>query len=104
MNESKQFRLRIVTAESHRIEHRPAHEFIVHAAFDRGLAGATVTRGIAGYGHSHHVHTAKILDISADLPIVTEIIDESAKIEGFAAWIRTLYTRGSVVVDEVRSL
>jgi len=76
-------RLRIYTSEAARIEGMPAHEHIVKAAHAAGLAGATVFRGIMGYSGHSVVHTAKILRLAEDLPILVEIIDTSDKLDAF---------------------
>lgn len=75
--------LRIYVGESDKHQGRPLYEWIVRQARDRGLAGATVLRGIEGYGGHHKIHTAKVLDISPDLPLVVEIVDTSEQIEAF---------------------
>jgi PII-like signaling protein len=80
-NESKL--LRIYIGESDKIEHRPLFEAIVFAAKKYEMAGATVMRGIMSYGASSRVHSAKLIDISTDLPIVVEIVDEEQKINSF---------------------
>jgi PII-like signaling protein len=75
--------LRVFVGERARHEHHPLHEAIVRAAREAGLAGATVLRGMMGYGHSRRIESAKILDLSDDLPVVVEIVDAEAKIEEF---------------------
>lgn len=97
-------RLRVLTAEAHRIEGRPAYEYIIHSAFERGLAGASAFRGFAGFGRSHRLHTTKILDISEDLPVIIELIDEKDRLESFAEWLRSKYTKGLFTMDEVQLL
>ena len=72
--------LRIFFGENDRFEHRPLYEAIVLKAREMHLAGATVLRGPMGFGHSSRLHTAKILRLSFDLPIVVEIVDTEAKI------------------------
>jgi PII-like signaling protein len=75
--------LRIFVGESDKVGHLPLHEAIVRKARDSGLAGATVLKGVLGYGATHHIRTTKILDLSADLPMVIEIVDEQAKVAAF---------------------
>ena len=75
--------LRIFIGESDRISSEPVYEKIVRDAKKRGLAGATVFKGILGYGGSSRIHSAKILRLSEDLPLVIEIVDETAKIRDF---------------------
>src|SRR5262245_5185171 len=72
--------LRIFVGESDRCDGRPLYEVIVHKARELGLAGATVWRGIEGYGAASRIHTAKILRLSEDLPILIEIVDSEEKI------------------------
>ncbi len=75
--------LRIFIGESDKHGGRPLYEWIVTRARERGLAGATVLRGIMGFGANSHIHTAKILRLSEDLPIVVEIVDTREKLESF---------------------
>jgi len=75
--------LRIFVGESDLINHKPVYEKIVQEARKAGLAGATVTKGIMGFGGSSRIHTAKVLRLSEDLPLVIEIVDEEKKIEQF---------------------
>jgi len=72
--------LRIFVGESDRCEGRPLYEVIVRKAHELGLAGATVWRGIEGFGAASRIHTAKILRLSEDLPILIEIVDTDEKI------------------------
>jgi PII-like signaling protein len=73
--------LRIFVDESDRCQGKPLHEAIVAKAYELGLAGATVWRGVAGFGATHRIHTAKILRLSDDLPVVIEIVDSAGNIE-----------------------
>ena len=73
--------LRIFVGESDRWEGRPLHEAIVLAAREAGLAGATVLRGMSGFGANSRIHTTTILRLSEDLPIVIEIVDRAEKIQ-----------------------
>ena len=75
--------LRIFLGEADRADGRPLYEEIVTRARAAGLAGATVLRGPMGFGRTSHLHTAKILRLSTDLPIVIEIVDTEAKIQSF---------------------
>jgi PII-like signaling protein len=79
--------LRIFLGESDRRGHRPLYEWLVLKAREAGLAGATVTRGIMGFGAHSRLHTFKIVRLSEDLPIVVEIVDTREKLEGFLASI-----------------
>lgn len=75
--------LRIFIGELDKSRHIPLYEALVFAAKKQGIAGATVLRGILSYGASSRIHTAKLLDLSHDLPIVVEIVDRADKIEQF---------------------
>ena len=85
--------LRIFIGESDKHEGMPLYEWIVRKAREQGLAGATVLRGIEGFGAHSRVHTAKILRLSTDLPIVVEIVDSLEKIEGFFRPSMALFER-----------
>lgn len=93
--------LRIYTGEASRNDHRPLYEDIVLKARSFGLAGATVLRGPMGFGHSHRVHTAKILDLSANLPLVIEIIDAEDKIRAFLDQLNGMKDIGLVTLEKV---
>jgi PII-like signaling protein len=83
--------LRIFLGEMDKLNHRPLHEAIVLKAREMGLAGATVLRGIQGYGAgSRVIHTAKILRLSEDLPIVVEVVDTEEKINEFLPVVDTM--------------
>jgi PII-like signaling protein len=81
---------------------RPLYERIVHRARDAQLAGATVLRGSIGFGRHSRVHTAKLLDLSVDLPIVIEIVDTQDKIDRFLPTVDELVTEGLVTLEAVR--
>jgi PII-like signaling protein len=97
--------LRIYIGESDSWEHRPLYEELVRVARERGLAGATVLRGIEGFGASSHLHTSRILRLSEDLPLVVEIVDTTEKIEAFVEEIDVMIGDGLVTIErvEVRS-
>lgn len=75
--------LRIFIGEIDKLHHRPLYEELVYAAKKQGIAGATVLRGVLSYGASSRIHTAKLLDLSFDLPIIVEIVDTNEKIESY---------------------
>jgi len=79
--------LRIFVGSTDKVNGTPLYEFIVYAAKRFGLAGATVLRGVMGFGANSIVHSAKILAISDDMPIIIELVDEADKIEQFLASI-----------------
>lgn len=94
--------LRIFLGEGDRHGGQPLYEAIVLAARRHGLAGATVLRGPMGFGASSHLHTAKILRLSADLPMVIEIVDSEAKINGFLPQLDALMGSGLVTLEKVK--
>jgi PII-like signaling protein len=75
--------LRIFIGEADKLGHKPLYEALVLEAKEQGIAGATVLRGVLSYGASSRIHTAKLLDLSFDLPIVVEIVDRPGKIDAF---------------------
>ena len=81
---------------------RPLYEGIVRRAREAHLAGATVLRGPMGFGRHSRVHTAKLFELSTDLPIVIEIVDAEDKVEAFLPTIDTLVTEGLVTLEAVR--
>jgi PII-like signaling protein len=97
-------RLCIYIGESDRWHHRPLFEALVLAAREAGLAGATVYRGSMGFGASSRLHTAKILQLSMDLPIVLEIIDTEKKIAAFLPRLDTMIAGGLVTLEPVQIL
>jgi len=94
--------LRLFVGEKDRFEHRPLYEAIVLRAREHGLAGATVLRGLLGFGASSMLHTAKILRLSDDLPIVIEIVDAEHQIESFLPVLEQMMPSGLVTVEKVR--
>lgn len=94
--------LRIFIGESDRWEGRPLYEAIVRRAREAGLAGATVLRGMEGFGAHSRVHTARILRLSADLPIVIEIVDRPERIEAFLPLLDEMVTEGMITLEKVR--
>src|SRR4029453_18986613 len=94
--------LRIFVGESDRHGHHPLYEAIVLKAREIGLAGATVTRGVMGFGKHSVLHTSKILRLSEDLPMVVEIADSLEKIEQFLRRLDQMITEGLVTLEEVR--
>jgi PII-like signaling protein len=96
--------LRIFLGENERCEHRPLYEAIALKAREMHLAGATVLRGPLGFGHSSRLHTAKIMRLSYDLPIVIEIVDSEEKIEAFLPVIDGMIGSGLVTLEKVKVL
>lgn len=93
--------LRIFIGENDRHEGRPLYEWIVRQAREQGLAGATVLRGLQGFGAHSRLHTAKILRLSNNLPLVIEIIDTEQKIEAFLPVIDAAVGEGLATVEKV---
>jgi PII-like signaling protein len=93
--------LRIFVGESDKHGGVPLYEWIVRQAREHGLAGATVLRGLEGYGAHSRLHTAKVLRLSTDLPIVIEIVDEKDKIEAFLPIIDEAIPEGLATLEKV---
>jgi hypothetical protein len=96
--------LRIFLGENDRHGHQPLYEAVVLKAREMHLGGATVLRGPMGFGHSSRLHTAKILRLSEDLPIVIEIVDSEAKIDAFLPVLDTMMGSGLVTLEKVTVL
>jgi len=96
--------LRIYTGERARNGSGPLYEAIVQKARADGLAGATVLRGPMGFGETRHIHTAKILDLSGDLPLVIEIVDAEDKLRAFVASLGAMKDIGLVTLEKVEVL
>lgn len=94
--------LRIFIGESDRYHGRPLYEALVEDARRRGLAGATVLRGTLGFGAHSRIHTAKILRLSEDLPMVVEIVDTPEKIAAFLPDLDAMIGEGLVTLEKVR--
>src|SRR5437773_5615328 len=94
--------LRVFVGESDKHGHIPLYEAIVLTARKAGLAGATVLRGLMGYGRHSVVHTSKILRLSEDLPMIVEIVDSLQKIEAFLPTLDTMIRDGLVTLEKVR--
>ncbi len=94
--------LRVFVGESDRHDGRPLYESIVQAARAAGLAGATVLRGILGFGAHSRIHSAKILRLSEDLPVVIEIVDSPERIAGFLPRLDEMIGEGLVTLERVR--
>ena len=96
--------LRIFLGEDDRYEHRPLYESIVLKAREMHLGGATVLRGPMGFGHSSRLHTAKILRLSEDLPMVIEIVDSEEKINEFLPVLDKMMGSGLITMEKVTVL
>jgi len=93
--------LRIFIGENDKHEGQPLFEWLVRKAREQGLAGATVLRGLEGFGAHSRLHTAKVLRLSSDLPIVVEIVDTEEKIEAFLPSVDEAIGEGLVTLEKV---
>ena len=96
--------LRIFLGESDRHGHQPLYEAIVLKARENGLAGATVLRGVMGFGKHSILHTTKILRLSEDLPMVIEIVDSAEKIDSFLPVLEAVIKDGLITLERVKVL
>jgi PII-like signaling protein len=96
--------LRIFFGEEDRFDGSPLYEAIVLKAREMHIAGATVLRGPMGFGHSSRLHTAKVMRLSFDLPIVVEIVDTEAKINEFLPTLDRMMASGLVTLEKVQVL
>ncbi len=93
--------LRIFIGESDRWHGKPLYQAIVQRAREAGLAGATVIRGLEGFGADSHLHTSRILRMSEDLPIVIEIVDEADRVDAILPVLDEMVEEGMVTVERV---
>src|SRR5882762_8973753 len=98
--EGPALRLTVFIGESDQWHHRPLYTEIVHRAHAAGLAGATVLRGVEGYGASNHIHTSRLLSLSEDLPVAVIIIDAEERIRGFLRELDELIKEGLVILED----
>ncbi len=94
--------LRIIIGESDRYKRKPLYEAIVHKAKELDMAGATVLRGIMGFGASSRLHTVKYLRLSADLPLIIEIIDSKEYIDRLLPFLDEVVDEGLITMEKVR--
>ena len=99
--QGQSMRLTIFIGETDQWHHRPLYTEIVHRAHQAGLAGASVMRGIEGFGASSRVHTTRILSLSSDLPVAIIIVDATDRIEAFLPQLDELIQEGLVILDPV---
>ena len=99
--EGRAFRLTIFVGEDDTWHHKPLYTEIVHRAHAAGLAGASVLRGIEGYGASSRIHTTRMLSLSEDLPVAIIIVDAEQKVRAFLPQLDELVTEGLVIIDPV---
>jgi PII-like signaling protein len=94
-------RLTIFVGEDDHWHHKPLYHEVVSRAHKAGLAGASVIRGIEGFGASSRIHTTRILSLSEDLPLAIIIVDTEEKIRAFVPQLDELITEGLVIIDPV---
>jgi len=97
-------RLTVIVGEDDTWHHRAVHTEIVIRAREAGLAGATVVRGLEGFGRRSIMHTSRLVSLSSDLPVVITIVDEPAKIRTFVPHVEEIVKGGLVTIDEVEVL
>jgi len=95
--------LRIFVGELDTYEGTPLYQWLIEEANRRGLAGATALRGLEGFGVHHQLHTAKVLHLSVDLPIIVEIIDTEANIEAFLPVLDGAMAEGLATTEPVEA-
>ena len=99
--EGEQILMRIFVGEGDRYDGRPLYRALVEMLREEKIAGATVLRGTLGFGANSRIHTAKILRLSTDLPVVVEIVDTKEKIEGFIPIIDEAISEGLATLEKV---
>ena len=96
----EQVLMRIFIGEGDRFEHRPLYEALVELLRSEGFAGATVLRGVCGFGANRIYHTQKLLDLSADLPLVIEVVDSQEKIDAIMPQIDGMMGGGMITLEK----
>jgi PII-like signaling protein len=100
--EGRARRVTVYLGEDDTWHHKPLYTEIVHRAHEAGLAGASVFRGIEGFGTSSRIHTSRLLSLSEDLPVAVVIVDAAERIDEFLPQLEELVTEGLVVVEDVQ--
>lgn len=93
--------MRIFIGEGDRYEHQPLYEALVELLRKEGFAGATVLRGLCGFGANHTCHTQRLLDLSADLPMIVEVVDSEEKIDAIMPRIDAMMGGGMITLEKV---
>jgi PII-like signaling protein len=94
-------RLTIMIGEDDQWQHRPLYDEIIRRAHSAGLAGASVFRGVEGYGANNHIHTTRILSLSEDMPVAIMIVDREPLVREFVAGLQDLRIEGSITLEPV---
>jgi PII-like signaling protein len=94
-------RLTVYLGEADTWHHKPLYTELVHRAHAAGLAGASVLRGIEGFGSSSRIHTSRLLSLSEDLPVVVVVVDEAERIDAFLPQVEEVLMEGLVTLDDV---
>ena len=97
-------RATVYVGETDRTDGKPLYQAIVAMLHAEGIPGATVTRGVMGYGQSSHVHAAHLLDVSEDLPVTVVFVDTAEKVEAALVKLEPLIESGLVVTEPVRAI
>ncbi|HSV43199.1 MAG TPA: DUF190 domain-containing protein [Candidatus Bathyarchaeia archaeon] len=104
MQEQEAVLLRVYLAEGERYQNKSSYEYVLERANVAGMAGVTVLRGILGYGKKHHLHSAKVLRLSENLPLVIEIVDSCEKIQGFLPVLQECLPGALITQEKVQIL
>jgi PII-like signaling protein len=94
-------RLTVLVGESDTVGHKPLYTEIVHRAHAAGLIGASVFRGVEGFGATNHIHTTRILSLSEDLPVSVVIVDTAERIQAFLPELDNLVSSGLITIEDV---
>ncbi|AFM41596.1 hypothetical protein Desaci_2663 [Desulfosporosinus acidiphilus SJ4] len=94
--------LKVYMGESERYKNKPLYQYLVHWLKGKGIGGVTVSRGIEGYGQDKVLHTARLLELSSDLPMILEIVDVAEKIDPLIEEICAMVPKGLVFTTEVQ--
>ena len=97
----EQYLMRIFIGESDKYQGKPLYQYLIELFKKEKLAGTTVLRGIAGFGAKSHLHTASILRLSSDLPIILEVVDTKEQLDGMLSKIDHIITEGLVTLEKV---
>lgn len=100
----EQLLLRIFIGEGDRYHHKPLYEALVELLHAEGLAGATVLRGVCGFGGRRRLHSQKLLDLSADLPLVVEVVDTEQNLERVMPHIEAMMDGGMITLEKISVL